>query len=176
MAHDVKLGQLIEGQQYRDAIHVAVAPMIAAQNLEPGDHVGFVEPHSQAVGYSKDALGIVDPFLKVKVPKGSQFWLFLYPNSITSLRHDWTHPAFGASVASDMAADSRRWIEDWASSYGVGYEEIMGAAKAFIEHGDYFNRGELFEGEYVPDDFWRHYETVTGVKVGDRGSFFTCSC
>ena len=38
-----RLGQLIEdGDRRRDAIHVAVAPVTAAERLAPGQHVGLV--------------------------------------------------------------------------------------------------------------------------------------
>lgn len=37
-----KLGQLVTGEAYRDAVHVAVAPVEAAEPLHPGDHVRLV--------------------------------------------------------------------------------------------------------------------------------------
>ncbi len=43
MAQVARLGQLIEdGERRRDAIHVAIAPVTAAQRLVPGQHVGLV--------------------------------------------------------------------------------------------------------------------------------------
>jgi hypothetical protein len=96
-------GNLIdENERQRDAIHVAVAPVTAAERLVPGQHVGFVTADREHVGpleSQENCLGIVDPFLLQPVEQGERFWLFLYPNSITSLRHYWTHPAFKPPTA-----------------------------------------------------------------------------
>ncbi|MBA4062446.1 MAG: hypothetical protein C0501_01830 [Isosphaera sp.] len=96
------LGSLVtDGDRRRDAVHVAVAPVTAAEALDPGQHVGFA-PAGQAevVGPADPGrgVGVVDPFLTAPVRPGERFWLFLYPNTVTSLRHVWTHPAFAPRV------------------------------------------------------------------------------
>ena len=88
------LGHLIDGEAYRDAVHVAVCPVVAAADLEPGQHVGLVGDSRELVGPGREPIGIIDPFLREPVAAGRRCWLFLYPNTVTSLRHVWTHPAF----------------------------------------------------------------------------------
>lgn len=92
MSHEVKLGEILHGQNFRDAIHIAVAPVIAGEEMNPGDHIEFYG--GKAYRSYSDTIGIVDPFLKGAVNRGESFYMFLYPNTITSLRHEWTHPAF----------------------------------------------------------------------------------
>lgn len=96
-----QLGSLIEtGERRRDAVHVAIAPVTAATELAPGQHVGFVrDGDTDTVGESDTPVGVVDPFLTDRVQPGQRFWLCLYPNTITGLRHIWTHPAFAARVS-----------------------------------------------------------------------------
>jgi len=166
----------------RDAIHLAVEPVVAGQYLSPGDHVGLID--GKAVLRSEGGcLGIVDPFLANKVRPGEMFWLVVYPRQITSLRHVWEHPAFPPEGAAPVRADdpvavSRKWIENFAASIPLGYEVVMAGAREYVRDGEYLCFGGLLEGESVPDEFWPHYERVTGETVPerDRGSFFTCSC
>lgn len=89
------LGELCTDEARRDAIHIAVAPVIAGQRLNPGNHVGLVDGVAR-VGLPPgiSSIGVVDPFLGNAVEVGQRFWLFLYPNTVTSLRHVWTHPSF----------------------------------------------------------------------------------
>ena len=89
------LGKLIEGVAFRDAIHIAVYPAIAGEDLEPGERVGFLDDGLMYC-HADDSknIGIVDPFLHQGVGEGYKFWLCLFPNTVTSLRHVWTHPAF----------------------------------------------------------------------------------
>lgn len=92
--NEPNIGQLCDDLAKRDAIHVAVAPVIAGEALAPGDHVGRSIGGVFFILSPINCLGIVDPFLKSQVKKGEKFWLFLYPKSTTSLRHVWEHPAF----------------------------------------------------------------------------------
>lgn len=75
------LGMIIGEAQARDAIHLAVEPVTAAQQLYPGQHVGFVYG---GVGPCDLPIGIVDPFLPGVVHQGQRFWLVVYPRQITS--------------------------------------------------------------------------------------------
>lgn len=95
------LGKTPEADARRDAVHVAVAPVVARHVLEPGERVGFYPGTQEAVapsqwlGSSKvEVVGVVDPFRGETVHAGQRFWLFLYPGTVTSLRHVWSHPAF----------------------------------------------------------------------------------
>lgn len=97
-----QLGNLItDGDRRRDAIHIAVAPVTSGEALQPGQHIGFVPVGQiETVGLvdADSQVGLVDPFLTETVLPGQRFWLFLYPNTVTSLRHVWTHPAFAPKV------------------------------------------------------------------------------
>jgi hypothetical protein len=90
------LGTIINAGEKRDAIHLAVEPVIAGERLVPGEHIflrdGKAYGNTGATG--QNLLGIVDPFLTVPVAKGERFWLIVYPRQITSLRHVWAHPDF----------------------------------------------------------------------------------
>ena len=96
-----EIGKLIEGPAFRDAIHIAVAPVVAGCLLEPGMHVGltYVKDKGMVAGNFAGVatIGIVDPFLNEFVQEGQKFWLFVYVNTVQNLRHSWTHPAFQIS-------------------------------------------------------------------------------
>ena len=82
-----------------------IAPCVAAEDLEPGQHVGLVGGESDVAGTRTARLvGIVDPFLTETVRAGQRFYLCLYPNTVTSLRHHWAHPAFDEDEARIEAA------------------------------------------------------------------------
>lgn len=175
------LGNIIDDNARRDAIHLAVEPAIAAHTLRPGEDVGFIGGDA---GVCENPVGIVDPFLKTLVQKGQRFWLVVYPRKITSLRHVWSHPAFDdAAVAAEpsqksKAMISKRWIDECADRWSKTGDEMIQRATDFLDGGGYWSDGGLFEGELVPDDFWSHYQAVTGrlVEANDRESFFSCSC
>jgi hypothetical protein len=172
----LRIGRIIENERKRDAVHMAVVPVVAGQALSPGEHVGMVDGLA-VVKASAKPLGIVDPFLRRTVDKGERFWMFLYPGTITSLRHEWEHPAFGGG-GNIPVSSSETWIREYADELGLNYQTLMDGAKAWIEDEEYLCEGPLLEGVYVRDGFWDHYEKVTGTKVksSQRESFFSCSC
>jgi hypothetical protein len=187
---DVRLGCILDGPRDRDAVHVAIAPVVARTLLGPGQHVGISS--TGEVTDMKPYIGVIDPFLPRPVRAGERCWLFLYPQTITSLHHVWQHPAFPVEVSASQSAStvtaapgagarmsaSQAWLRDFAGSVGLSYHELLQAAADFLATGEYLNKGEQLEGEYVPDEFWPHYEVVTNTWVAEdrRHSFFSCSC
>lgn len=105
---NIKLGSIITTTQQKDAVHIAIVPVMSELTLSPGDHIGLVYPGvTRLVGHVRNNIGIVDPFLKEDVLPGQRFWMFMYPGSISSLRHDWVHTAF------DMAAEPKKINTDY---------------------------------------------------------------
>lgn len=87
------LGTFITANEKRDAIHIAVAPVKASQSLNPGEHITVRDGVAYATRIG-EGLGIVDPYLPRMVNKGEYFWFLMYPRTIKSLRHVWSHPHF----------------------------------------------------------------------------------
>lgn len=181
----------------RDAVHVAVISVVAGEMLVPGDHVGFKK---SAIGEDKpvyaiaDRVGIVDPYLKKDVQKGQRFWLYLYPRTITSLRHNWTHPIFADAVAGSTYVppatklDSEKWLRNFCADADCpAYDTVI----ELIAHGSIDNNedemsatidsesmrfhGRDASGE-IPPEFWTHVENVLGHAVKHKPSYFSCSC
>lgn len=179
---DVQLGFLAPEDAGRDATHVAVVPMIAADDLRPGTHVAPLGDGT--AGSGKEPIGIVDPFLSGTVKKGERFFLCLYPRTVTGLRHVYKHPVLDSMTdpePKDAKAASEKWLRDFvATSDCPGYEQVI--AKALDNQNSRFGDAEyLFfrdqdaHGE-IPDAFWDHLEVVTGQKLTQRARAFSCSC
>jgi hypothetical protein len=180
------LGTIIDDKQKRDAIHLAVLPVMAGARLKPGQEIaltdGLALPHA-------GGMLIVDPFLREPAMPGDRFWAVLKPRLVTSLRHVWTHPALpseeieSAAPAGDFdleKAKARAVIESIAERCNVdSADELICGARSYLKRGDYKCEGGRWEGVSLPEDeFWPAYEIVTGEKVDDskRDSFFSCSC
>lgn len=169
-----------EGSSERDAVHVATVLVQATERLFPGMRVGFVQEdvNNTLVGAVENTVGIVDPFLDHPAEEGEWFWLLLYPNTITSLRHEWVHPAFNKTTEFKKA---RQWMEDFALDCRVGYEDLMQAASNWLDSGDMFcqstedGREEMWDNN---DQFWVMYKVLTGTSVPEekKENFFTCAC
>ncbi len=177
------LGTFIGGAEKRDAIHLAVEPVIAGDTMRPGDHVTVTEGVATLTDPGK-GLGIVDPFLPGLVRKGQRFWFVMYPRAVHSLRHVWTHPAFPDAEVAVAASEvpgmgskeySEKWLRDFCENSDCpSYEVTLAAAAACDEEYLMFD-GRDAHGD-IPDEFWDHVETVIGRKVTTRASFFSCNC
>ncbi len=185
MPQDLKIGKLIaEGDDAaRDAIHVAVIPVTSPHIQYPSNRVklvkGAVDKVRMCDDDDPDYVGVVDPFLTGNVPVGTRFWLFLQPNTITALRHAWTHPKFDNLPPKVIGSMSENWLRKFAEEEAdIEYEELMQGAKNYLENDEYMSDGGKWEGFGVPEVFWLHYENVTGDKLPEdkSGHFFSCSC
>lgn len=183
MSESLKLGKIITEPQGRDAVHIAVVPVVAGDRyLQPGDRVGFIDKKNNLVGKQGPYLGVVDPFLESYVSKGQTFWLYLVPGSITSLRHEWTHPEFEAvAPAPSTRSSSEEWMREWARAqlcYQYG-ESVMDEDQAYeyaISFGHTHQVGSFEDArDYIDDEWWNHWEKITGA-TGDREAYFSCAC
>lgn len=177
------LGKIINATAGRDAIHLAVEPTKAQMVLMPGVDVGVD-------GTTRNPVGIVDPFLKQPVKKGEMFWLILYPRTITSLRHVWSHPAFPdsacpAKCGNKERAESEKWLRNFAdglfsyyngdedhNEYGSPLELLLTCA----ESGGFPTDIEYEEGNKPTAEFWEHFERYTGKRVATKHEWFHCAC
>jgi len=176
-----KLGERPYEREERDAVHVAIIPALATERLKPGQRVAFTTNTGPQAARSKNAMGVVDPFLYDDVQEGEYFWMVLNPGSITSLRHDWEHPLIGPREAARtprLSTSSEKWIQEYAAEIGLNYHDLIAAAQRYLSDGEYLDRGGLLDGVYLRDEFWEHFGVVTGTVVpfDDRHNFFTCSC
>lgn len=184
MAHEVKLGALIDDEsQQRDAIHIAVAPVVAGERLYPGQEIGFIAADHSTVGSKPEKfIGIVDPFLTKPVQQGQRCWMFLFPQTITSLRHDWTHPEFGdMEVAHPVKQAAESWLREFAKDNSLDFDDLMLGAAEYQRTGAWYYVGDNEEAVSQSTDtmrrFWQHYGNYTGNIVDlDDGGFFRCAC
>lgn len=173
------IGKLLDEGQQRDAIHIAVAPVVAARSLSPGQRVGLTDEGKADSLIDKD-IGIVDPFLERPVKRGERFFLFLFPNTVTGLRHQWVHPAFGEP---DRKSASEKWMRAWAvehvgDDYYVdgGHVGEQAAYEFAIKAGHDLNIGPYESArDRIDNEWWFHWEAITGCK-GQRDGYFSCAC
>lgn len=198
MATDIpNLGEFASKDAQQDAIHIAVVPMIAAGDLEPGDHVrildGTEDMVTSAYNYESEklvgAIGVVDPFLASHygyqrgIQRGDRIWVLLYPNAITSLRHTWTHPAFErAKVLAGTASESEKWLRAFADRWCMDYSSMVkyarrGDGEVVLARGRNLHNVDDLGEDLAP--FWYHMEKLTGENFDSmhRNSvIWSCMC
>jgi hypothetical protein len=121
------------------------------------------------------------------VHPGEIFWIFLYPCTITSLRHVWTHPALPSENTPSINRSPTEASEAWLRSFvdgldsNVSYKSIVAKAidyeDDYDDYREYLIFGQEIYGE-IPPEFWVHIEAVTGKTVHNqkRAKYFSCSC
>lgn len=186
------LGTIIDDRQKRDAIHLAVEPVIAGENLKPGTHINITHGTAYKTEIGQ-GLGIVDPFLLKPVKKGERFWFVMYPRQVQSLRHVWAHPSFPDEVgtSSPDKAVSESWLRRFCDKSDCpGYDivmELIDKGSLPSDDSEYYPDGGEYNKDYlifrgsdahgtIPPEFWDHAEIVLGRKLTARPEYFSCSC
>lgn len=184
--HGPHLGELVAFDRPRDAVHIAVIPLVAAEELHPGWMVNVDEAgYAYKVADQYRSIGVVDPFIYGVVEKGQRFWALLRPGSVTGMRHQWTSadfPEMGVPATAEARSASVNWLVSFAGDKVISYEAMVegaisgeGATFGVDCHGTIAREF----GEDVAQLFWDHMEVVTGRKftVSHRtGTPFSCSC
>lgn len=181
------IGKILDSnEERRDAIHIAIVPAIAAENLWAGNKVSLVygttdQVKRQEYSGGSPIIGVVDPFLNNFVRKGQKFWLFLYPNSVTGLQHVWTHPAFDCPQMPKN--EHEKWLREFADKWNFNYAEMIEAALSDDEEPYVVAQGvDLHSPKELGGDFnlfWEHLEGLTGKQfdVEHRSKLaWSCSC
>lgn len=184
MENKVVLGKTIDTIALRDAVHIAVLPVTAGEDMWRGQSVRIIDPNaSEIVVHSgPPSIGIIDPFLTGNVMRGQRVWLLLYPNTITSIRHDWTHPVFGRTGAVKAAEE---WMREFAEQANLSYRDVMQAGRYSLADDSYFvQRGETFARDLMGDPatriaYWKNFGILTGTAITEKQEehpVFTCAC
>ncbi len=198
MSNEAKLGTIPKGNEGRDAVHVAIVPACANEQLISGTPVRITRDNKAQSCRVIDAVGIVDPFRaqdNLLVSQGEWFWLCLYPKTISGLRHVWDHPCFPkaevapeiklADLPSNSVSESQRWIQDYVRLHCLYWEyEPDGGYSEFIRYvrderwiyyygSDCHGLGDVKDAE----ELFQHLSIVLGRRI-DASYFeaFTCSC
>ena len=177
------LGKIHWRPEKRDAIHLAVEPVEALVTLRPGTRVIVENGKARHSDWdTPEAHGIVDPFLDDPVEPGQKFWLVLFPRTIHSLRHVWTHPAFPDELPSEPEPHeleaARAAIHELAEDLEISDQKLMDGAKEYLEHGTDMYFGYDLNYGWDMRKFWHAYSVVTGRTVPSdmSDSFFRCAC
>ncbi|RDJ35710.1 MAG: hypothetical protein DWQ19_12905 [Crenarchaeota archaeon] len=196
MSENIALGKLVCGNPGRDAVHIGTIAVRANEDLQPAEHIGFVDKEKLLVAKANwtdiKRIGIVDPFLTRRVYKNQKFLLVLYPGTINGLRHEWTHPALDKQTKISKK-EAEEWLRDFVENSDCpSYDTVIAAAtgqhvpivepiygeEAYTNDGEYlYFKGRDAHSE-IPPIFWKYVQIVTGVQIpkSKRAKFFTCSC
>lgn len=183
------IGNVITTHQEKDAIHIAIVPVVIGENMFPGTPIVLAEDFKETGrvirAVDKLPIGVIDPFYYDEFREAQRAWLFLNPGSIISLRHEWTHPLL---VDDETRNKSEKWLRDFCESHDCPrYETVMRAVQDDFDSDDDYGRSGYIDEDYlhfsgrdahgkIPSEFWDHVEIVLGKRVDYKPKYFSCSC
>lgn len=177
---------------FRDAVHVAVIAASAGVVLKRGQAVDIIvgengEVTAVAVTKKSSSIGIVNPFHdKAKLKVGEQFWLMLYPETITGMTHHWEHPALKKAekkAQTSRVLECENWLDDYCRlNFGMSWENVREVIEdphqetdnGYISDGCFVVRG-TDACHHVSSEFWLKVAVVI-EDIGKLGMFNYVSC
>lgn len=176
------LGGTPDDHAARDAIHVAVVPVVAAKRMVPGEKTGL-DAKGKADPSIKPMIGVVDPFRANCVEPGESFWLCMFPNTVTNLRHAWAHPAF-PTPESETHADktlSEAWLREYAKKvkpYQEPEDAYRNLLKDLRDNSLNFDGHEAHSLDEVENkgELVYHGSMVIGKPIDIENLFVSCGC
>lgn len=170
------LGTIHTHTEFRDAIHLAVEPVEAGEDLVVGQRITYVNGKAYGLRSGEEAIGIVDPFLTERVKAGQKFWLVVLPRMITSLRHVWSHPAFPEEAAVEFLKKAQATPEDDVipelvaqTPEEAAYQWIREYAESLSDEDDEDYGDQTITAEELINTGWGNYEDAKagGSSWGD---------
>ena len=162
----------------RDAVHVAIAPVVAETQMMRAQRIRVDGTHARAVSAAEHANAIVDPWITNDVEAGELVWVLMNPGTITAIRHHWQHPDV-RDVPDEARASAIAWLKEEVcdptsrSLQGVledaiRHAESDGGFKRYAQSGD----GEDATIEDLPDlyaiveteRFWQCVNILAGTN------------
>lgn len=181
------LGKLFNEKRYRDAVHVAILPVEAGEDIYPGQTV-MVDAEQRAFPRNRgSAVGIVDPFLEGRIFKGQKCYVCLWPGSITSLRHQWVHPVLDQDLTQEEVAalekipsraEAVEYITTLGKQINKTYNEMLDVGDTWcLDQNWTYDNDEHYKIVDDWDHFWACYKVISGGREPlDKACPFTCSC
>jgi hypothetical protein len=175
MSGEAKLGTAPPKNAERDAVHVAVYPCIAGEELTPGDRVKI--EGGRAYRAAENEVGIADPFRAGRIKPGERLYVCLTPGTTIGMRHHWSHPQFDGDKS-----ESEKWLREYAAVHNHYDDDKQAAFDRLIEglrSGDLYFHGSDLHGLYDLDDadeLKQHAEAYLGIAIDWWRFSFSCSC
>lgn len=178
-----KIGTILDDTAEKDAVHFAVLPVISADDyLFAGTRVRFVTgstTHVKGVKGDASGIGVVDPFITDEIKRGDRFFILMNPNTITSLRHEWTHPALAVVPAEDAVGKAIEWMQEFAHQHDTDYDALVMQAHDALISGDNITFGVDLDYDMIKE-FWANYALATGRTLPTTDEVklprFGCAC
>lgn len=158
----------------KDAIHTAIVSVRAGKPIQPGERCKMNELR-EAIPDGK-GVGVADPFRRGSIARGEWFWLLLDQDEVPNVAHVWEHATIDFSAPA-VDPTKNKYLERYASQYGVTYEQLMEACSIVAtteKPAPYTGTLSADEVETARDiignDIWYEWKEESGHEFYNQGT------